>query len=278
MRRETGLVRAAGDRPDDARGVAVGVARSMDLVGDAEVLQHSNNVVVRFGEHVLKVSRLARPEIEREVRLAREGARLGAPVLAPSGEAVVVGDYVVSAWPYVEGHHQPEGWQVAEALSVFHEVMSTCTVPLPRIATSLRETAVLASDAYALAAAGESDRALLTSALRAVADAAEAAEGVVVVHGEPHDRNLLATEQGVVLIDLEGAMRAPAEWDLGFRDPSEVERFWPDADRELLKVLRVGVSARVSAACWRHVTSRPEDLEMRWHAEHHLARVRKAVG
>ena len=92
------------------------------------------------------------------------------------------------------------------------------------------------------------------------------------LHGEPHSGNLLSTPNGLRWIDLEGVCRGPLEWDLAFLD-EEVASFFPGADPDLLALLRILNSALVATWCW----SRTEYPEMRWHAEHHLEKVKQAV-
>ena len=92
------------------------------------------------------------------------------------------------------------------------------------------------------------------------------------LHGEPHDGNLLATPNGLRWIDLEGVCLGPLEWDLAFLD-DDTARFFPHVDHEPLALLRVLNSALVATWCW----SRSEHPEMRWHAESHLGRVKRAA-
>jgi len=91
------------------------------------------------------------------------------------------------------------------------------------------------------------------------------------LHGEAHDRNLLSTPDGLRWIDLEGACVGPLEWDLAFL-PEEAVGVFPEADTELLGLLRTLNSARVATWCW----VRWEFAEMRWHARYHLEQVRRA--
>ena len=95
----------------------------------------------------------------------------------------------------------------------------------------------------------------------------------VVLHAEPHDGNRLVYEGSVLYFDLEAACRGPLEWDLAYVSQGVADLFWPDHDRERRRRLRTAVSVCVSTYCWRHVTARPTDIAMRWHAEHHLSAV-----
>jgi hypothetical protein len=92
----------------------------------------------------------------------------------------------------------------------------------------------------------------------------------MVLHAEPHDGNRMTTGGKVVYFDLEAACTGPLEWDLAHVSEDVAGAVWPDHDRSRCARLRVAVSACVSAFCWRHVTARPDDAELRWHARHHL--------
>jgi SAM-dependent methyltransferase len=58
--------------------------------------------------------------------------------------------------------------------------------------------------------------------------------------------------------------------DLAYLPDNAVDSVWPGHDRKLREFLRIGVSACAATYCWRHVTTRPGDADIRWHAEHHL--------
>ena len=89
----------------------------------------------------------------------------------------------------------------------------------------------------------------------------------------PHDGNLLATPGGLRWIDLESVCLGPLGWDLAFLE-EDAASFFTGVDDDLLALLRVLNSALVATWCW----SRVEYPEMRWHAEFHLERVKRAVG
>ena len=93
------------------------------------------------------------------------------------------------------------------------------------------------------------------------------------IHGEAHDGNLLVTPEGLRWIDLENVAIGPLEWDLAFL-PERAAGVFPEADLELLDLLRTLNSARVATWCF----ARWEFEEMRWHARHHLERVRRTEG
>jgi aminoglycoside phosphotransferase (APT) family kinase protein len=101
--------------------------------------------------------------------------------------------------------------------------------------------------------------------------------GSTVLHGEPHNRNRLTRNGSTVYIDFEGACVGPIEWDLAYVPDRLAVAIWPAHDARRRSVLQLGVSTCVSVACWRHVSARPDDAEMRWHADHHLSLVRRRL-
>jgi len=148
-------------------------------------------------------------------------------------------------------------------------------IDLPPLSTRFADAAAVLADVAATAALDPRDRAVLRNAVETVAPATA---GAAVLHSEPHDRNRLRRDGQVVYIDFEAASIGPIEWDLAhLPDNAVVQGLWPDHNPQLRATLRIGVSAGVSVACWRHVTAHPRDAEMRWHAEHHLEAVRRAL-
>ena len=238
----------AGDLFEEAVAAAQRAAGRLGLrAGNTTVLHRSNSVVVRMNDVVLKVG-MDRVRIRREVEVARDAARVGGPVLTPHADALEVGRFVVSAWPYLRADSTAAGDEAAaRALRDLHRALGQTTVLLPRLADRFHEVRRLLDDERVTGALDGEGRVCLTV-------------GGVVVY-----------------IDLGAACIGPVEWDLAYLPGAVAEEVRPDHDRRLRRRLHVGVSACVSTYCWRHVTFRPCDSEMRWHAEHHLARVRDAL-
>ena len=264
----------AGDRVMEATAAAARVAALMGAETTApEVLHQSNNVVIRFADVVLKVSTdfaLA----ERDVVVASHVSATGGPALAPLLAPTVDGDFSISAWPYL-----PEGLEITardagEALRDLHQTLVGVPINLPPLSSRFDQVAAVLADSQATCALDPRDRAVLQSAVDTVAPTTTGAD---VLHTEPHDRNRLRRDGQVVYIDLEAASVGPVEWDLAYLPDDVVQDLWPDHDALLRATLTIGVSACVSIACWRHVTARPHDADMRWHAEHHLDAVRTAL-
>lgn len=268
----------AGDLFEEAVAAAQDAARRLCLrAGDSTVLHRSNNVVVRINDVVLKVG-TDHVRIRREVEVARDAARAGGPVLTPYADALEVGRFVVSAWPYLRADSTAAGDEAAaRALRELHRALAHTGVSLPRLADRFDEVRRLLDDERVTGALDGDGRVCLRAALDRVSAAAAECPAESALHTEPHDGNRLTVGGVVVYVDLEAVCIGPVEWDLAYLPDAVAEGVWPDHDRRLRRRLHVGVSACVSTYCWRHVTSRPGDSEMRWHAEHHLGLVRDAL-
>ncbi len=268
----------AGDLFEEAVAAAGHAAGRLGLRGrKSTVLHRSNNVVVRINDVVLKVG-TDHARIRREVEVAGDVSRAGGSVVTPHANVVEVGRFAVSAWPYLRADPTAAGdAAAARALRELHPALMRTSVSLPRLADRFDEVRRLLDDEGVTAALDAEGRACLRAALHRVAAAAAESPAELVLHTEPHDANRLTVGGVVVYLDLEAVCVGPVEWDLAHFPEAVAEEVWPDHDRRLRQKLDVGVSVCVSTYCWRHVTSRPGDSEMRWHAEHHLGVVRDAA-
>ena len=268
----------AGDLFEEAVAAAQGAAGRLGLrAGNTTVLHRSNSVVVVMNDVVMEVG-MYHVRIRREVEVARDPARVCGPVMTPHADALEVGRFVVSAWPYLRADSTAAGDEAAaRALRDLHRALGQTTVLLPRLADRFHEVRRLLDDERVTGALDGEGRVCLRSALDRVSAAAAESPEELALHTEPHDGNRLTVGGVVVYIDLGAVCIGPVEWDLAYLPGAVAEEVWPDHDRRLRRRLHVGVSACVSTYCWRHVTFRPCDSEMRWHAEHHLARVRDAL-
>ena len=268
----------AGDLFEEAVAAAQDAAERLGLrARNSTILHCSNSVVVRIDDVVLKVG-TDHVRIRREVEVARDAALAGGPVLTPHADALEVGRFVVSAWPYLRADSTAAGDEAAaRALRDLHRALAQTRVSLPRLADRFDEVRRLLDDERLTGALDVEGRVCLRAALDRASTAAAESLAELALHAEPHDGNRLTVGGVVVYIDLEAVCIGPVEWDLAYLPGAVAEEVWPDHDRRLRRRLHVGVSACVSTYCWRHVTSRPGDSEMRWHAEHHLGRVREAV-
>lgn len=176
--------------------------------------------------------------MSREYELARHGVEVSAPVLAPLGPPSFVGGYAFCSWPFVEvSSDDAEPGALADALKCFHDRMTSTSFPVGSVQETARSSLELARNVVATAAMPQQARTAIIRPLEEII-VLPPWHSAPVVHGEPQSRNCLVTDTGVILIDLEGAKRAPIECDLAFLSPELVERFWPAHDRELLQILR----------------------------------------
>jgi Ser/Thr protein kinase RdoA (MazF antagonist) len=159
-------------------------------------------------------------------------------------------------------------------LAAVHEALRDEAPRLPPLRERFDDVRGVLADHAAVAAISAQDRRVLQDAVQLVVPATE---GSVALHTEPHDRNRLTWKGAVVYIDFEAACTGPLEWDLAYLADEVAAAVWPEHDRALRRVLQLGVSTCVAAACWRHVTAHPSNADMRWHAEHHLSLVRQSL-
>ena len=256
----------AADDLDGAVGAAAAVAGGVDTER-VRVLHHSNNVVVRVGHLVFKVT-TDRDRAGLDVAVASHVFERRGPALAPVDGPIEHGRFFVTVWPYVEeSAGSGDVVHAALALRRLHASLKDLPIPLRPLTSRLEDVSRLLRDNDATNALSFEGRASL---LQAVAMVIPATAGTAVLHTEPHDRNRLQSAAGTLYIDFEDATVGPVEWDLAYFDGTVAERVWPEHDPARRALLNLGVSACVSAACWRHVTVRPSDSEMRWHAQHHL--------
>lgn len=161
---------------------------------------------------------------------------------------------------------------IGESLRELHKALDRYAGNLPSFEVSLDLAREALADDELMRSLREDDRGLLRREFDRLREEAEM-RGYPErsLHGEAHDRNLLSTPDGLRWIDLEGVCMGPLEWDLAFL-PEEAAKLFPEADPELLRLLRTLNSARVATWCWAGW----EFPELHWHARHHLEEVRRA--
>lgn len=184
---------------------------------EPELIRAGERAVFRLrGKVIARVERSAdrSHEADREVRAARWLAAQGIPVSRPlpGEQPVPAEDTVVTLWEAVDGE-----WTVPRELAVLLRSLHRLTPPpdldLPdldpfdrireRIDTAPRLT--------------EPQRDQLHRAHRDLARRLPTVRPVLgrhVIHGDANIGNVLATDHGVVLFDLDGICWGPPEWDL----------------------------------------------------------------
>ena len=262
------------ERRQRAVDAALGVGRAGGLAADrARVLSDANNTVVHLAPAgvVAKVGTSAfrgvqLESLERELAVAAFLAARDAPVIAPAADVAPgphrSGELTVTLWQCAEPvPSEPLGpAEAAARLRAVHDALAAFPGELPPFALELDDAArLLEPERSPALAAG--DRAFLRGVvdeLRAALSAWHAPARPL--HGSPHEGNWLRTAEGWRLLDFETACRGPLEWDLTTLDDVAVDRF-PDADRDLLALLRRMRSACVAAKCWVDPSRAPEVRE-----------------
>jgi hypothetical protein len=247
---------------------------------DPHVVQRTNNIVVWLRPHdvIAKVGTDSNgfDGLVREHALGVELADGGsiAPPLVGT-EPAIDGEthFLVTLWRRLADDRTIEVAppDVASSLRRLHTELARSDTTLPSFRAGLRRARSVLADDREMSALDVSDRTLLRVAFdRLLSNLAGHTFTEQALHGEPHDGNLVSTDAGLRWIDLEAACRGPLEWDLAFL-PNETVDLFPEAEPALLALLRSLNSARVATWCWRRV----DVGDMRWHAEHHLERVRR---
>jgi Ser/Thr protein kinase RdoA (MazF antagonist) len=244
-----------------AASAAVQVAIDVGLdVGEPVLLHETNNTVLWLqpGPVVAKVATRpdARRDLQLEWRIGTELAALGAEIAAPlPGVGATVHEptgFVVTLWERVVGepHVDVAATSIAPSLLRLHAVLDRTEVPLPSFRSHLLRARTALEDDDFPAALSMDERVFLRGAFDgglARLDRLSVADRRL--HGEPHNGNRLWTGTGIRWIDFESCCTGPVEWDLAFQ-PQVFDPAFPDADVELLDLLRLLNSARVATWCW----------------------------
>jgi hypothetical protein len=245
---------------DVTRAIAAAnsVAGSLGLpASDAVVLHNSNKLALRLTpcDVLARVAPVGQEVAQFEVELAQRLAEVGCPVgaLEPRVDPLVYtrDGFAVTLWVYYEPvtpHVSPAGY--AEALERLHAGMREVDVPGPRFTDRIAEAEeVVASPGLSPELAG-ADRVFLSGRLASLRRAIEDRGAVEqLLHGEPHQGNVLSTKDGPLFIDFETCCRGPVEFDLA-HVPEAVCEHYPGVDRGLLEDCRQLVLAMVAAWRW----------------------------
>lgn len=183
--------------------------------------------------------------------------------------------FAVSMWTYyapVAAEITPAVY--ADVLMRQHAALRRIELDAPhftdRAARALREV----TDLEQTPDLSDADRELLARALDEVSAAIGAdRSGDQLLHGEPHEGNLLATERGPLFVDLATCCLGPIEFDLAHA-PAGVAEHYAGADPDLLHRCRAVDWAMFSAWRWRRTDQMPD--RDHWRAEG-LALVRTSL-
>ncbi|WP_327191032.1 aminoglycoside phosphotransferase family protein [Streptomyces xinghaiensis] len=266
-----------------AVAAAMSIASSLGLTADdAIVLHDSNKLTLRLlpCDVLARVAPAAQQVAQFEVELAQRLAASGCPVAAldPRVEPRVHEreGFVVTLWTYYEpvspGDVSPADY--AGALARLHAGMRGLDVPTPHFTDRVGQAQRLVADRDRTPALADADRELLGDTLRRLSHViVERGTAEQVLHGEPHPGNVLATENGLLFIDLETCCRGPVEFDLAHA-PEEVGEHYPGARQDVLRDCRILVLAMITAWRWDRDDQLPDGrrLGTEW-----LGRIRAAL-
>lgn len=270
----------------DPIGIAIELAREAGLSVQQPVsLRSTNNTVVWLKPEpvVAKVGTASYPRLHLELKVAQELCAIGGPCVCPATELTPVvharGGWDVTFWRY---HAQPPEMNIpaartATALRSLHLALHRLSAPLratlPSYLKELEFIRAMLLDSAALPALAGADRELLKRAfdtLRSQLLALAPPASHIVLHGAPHDHNILLVGNEPRFIDFETTCTGPVEWDAAYLEP-EAERFYGQPlQAELLRVCRAMASVKTAVWCWADV----ERGDLREHAEWHLAQVK----
>jgi hypothetical protein len=246
--------------PDVKRAVAaaIAVAASLDLPAtDAVVLQNSNKLALRLtpGDVFARVATVGEEVAQLEIEIAQRLAAAGCPValLEPRVDPLVYtrDGFAVTLWTYYEPvTPRTSPVDYAKALEQLHVGMREIDLPSPRFTDRIAEAAGVVADPDLSPELADTDRVFLGGRLESLRRAiADRGAGEQLLHGEPHQGNVLSTRNGALFIDLETVCRGPVEFDLAHVPPAVCEHY-PNADQGLLDDCRQLILAMVAAWRW----------------------------
>lgn len=261
-----------------AVAAAISTASALALaVDDAIVLNDSNRLVLRllpcdvvarvapiayqgFGVYSDWADYQARAETEVELVHRLEESDSPVAVLDPRVEPrVYVRDgFVIDMWTYfepVQSEVPPADY--AHALERLHAAMRQIDVTTPHFMDRVADTQGWVASRDVTPELTNADRGLLADTLgnlrRSIVDRGAAEQ---LLHGEPHQWNVLNTKHGPLFIDFENCARGPVEFDLAWV-PEEVSEHYPNVDQELLGESRGLMLAIIAAHFWRRDNQHP---------------------
>jgi hypothetical protein len=267
-----------------AAAAAMSIASSLGLAADdAAVLQNSNKLTLRLlpSDVLARVAPADQQVARFEVEIARGLAASGSPAAAldPRAEprAYEHDGFVVTLWTYYESGPATDvpPADYARALKRLHTGLRTIDVPAPHFTDRVAQAQRLVASRERTPDLTDADRELLSGTLRGLRQAiGERGAAEQLLHGEPHPGNVLATDNGLVFIDLETCCRGPVEFDLAHA-PDEVSDHYPGADQNLLRECRVLALAMVTTWRWDRDDQHPDGLRLgtEW-----LGQIRAALG
>ena len=237
---------------------ATSVTSTLDLpVNEVVVVQNSNKLALRLlpCDVFARVALVGQEVSALEVELAQRLAVLGSPVAALEPRVdprVYEGDgFALTLWTYNEtARDQVTPSNYADARQRLHAGKRNLEIAVPHFMERAAEAGRLVASRDATPALADADRVLLLSTLRSARQqihSRRAAEQLL--HGEPHEGNVLSTQDGPLFIDFETRCRGPIEFDVAHL-PKDVSADYPVVDQVLLEECRRLILAMVAAWRW----------------------------
>jgi hypothetical protein len=241
-----------------ALAAATSIVESTGLsVDHASVLQNSNKLALHLlpCDVVARVAHVGHEVAQFEVELAQLLAEAQGPVVAldPRVEPSVYqcDGFAVTLWTHHErlAYRSISRTEYASELERLHKVMRKVDVVAPHFSDRVAEAQHLVANRDRTPALADEDRQLLSRTLGSLSGAiGDRGATEQLLHGEPHQGNVLDTKHGLLFIDLETCCRGPIEFDLA-HVPEDVSAHYPNVDQDLLRDCRGIVLAMVAA--WR---------------------------
>ena len=252
----------------DAVRSASAVARSGGLrVDDVVVLQDSNKLTLRLlpADVVARVAPGHDRVLGFEVDLARELTSRGSPVAALDARLEprvhTAGGFAMTFWRFHPTRERPLAvGEYARGLLRLHQDLRGLQVAVPHFTERVDRARTLLADRDSTPEVPEADRTFLAGTLTRLRDLAGRGPEQVL-HGEPHEGNVLATESGARFVDLETFCRGPVEFDLAHA-PDDVADHYPGFDPDLLQDCRALVLAIVTTWRWDRDDELPNGREL----------------
>lgn len=263
-----------------AAAAAVATASDLGLVvNDVIVLNDSNRLVLRLlpcdvvarvapiaygerGAHSLWTDYRARAGVETELVRRLAGTASPVAVLDPRIEAHVYerDDFVVGFWTYYEPvvGDVPSA-DYADGLARLHAGLRQIDLATSHFTDRVADTQQWVASRDVTPGLGDEDRALLLDTLESLRRSIVGRGAVEqLLHGEPHQWNVLRTTRGPLFIDFENCCRGPVEFDLAWVPDEACERY-PDVDDDLLAECRGLMLAIIAAHFCRPDNEHPNE-------------------
>ncbi|MEY2472297.1 MAG: hypothetical protein QOK28_1626 [Actinomycetota bacterium] len=263
-----------------AAAAALATAAELGLfANDVIILNDSNRLVLRLlpCDIVARVAPAAygedgtrslwtdyRARAQAEIELVRRLEQTASPVAAldPRVQPRLFerDGVVIGFWTYFEpvvGDVPSDSY--ADALARLHAGLRETTMATSHFTDRIADTQQWVASPDITPGIGDEDRALLWDTLERLrrSVAGRAAEEQIL-HGEPHQWNVLRTTRGPLFIDFENCCRGPIEYDLAWV-PEDASKRYPDVDDDLLRDCRGLMLAIIAAHFCRPDNEHPNE-------------------